>query len=80
MEKRSLYPMKRKLYSAVIALGLVILPSTAFAEGNEKNEPEHSIKEAHEGFDSGELLAAGAGIVIALGIAFTVGRRSRKKD
>ncbi|CAB4748505.1 unannotated protein [freshwater metagenome] len=72
--------MKRKIFSALLATGLFILPSTAFAEGNEKNEPEHSIEGAHEGFEVGELLAAGGGIAIALGIAFTVGRRSRKKD
>ena len=33
-----------------------------------------------EGLDGGELLAAGSGLVIALGLAFMIGRRSRKKD
>jgi hypothetical protein len=72
--------MKRKLFSAVLATLLLILPTVAFADGDEKNEPEHSIEDAHEGVEGGELVAAGAGVVIALGIAFTVGRRSRKKD
>ena len=72
--------MKRKLFSAVLATLLLMLPTVAFADGDEKNEPEHSIEEAHEGVEGGELVAAGAGVVIALGIAFTVGRRSRKKD
>lgn len=72
--------MQRKLFSAVLALSLLMVPNIAFAEGNEKNEPEHSIEDAHEGIEGGELFAAGAGVVIALGIAFTVGRRSRKKD
>ncbi len=51
-----------------------------FADGDEENEPEHSIEDAHEGVEGGELFAAGAGLIVALGIAFTVGRRSRKKD
>ena len=72
--------MKRKLFSGLISLGLVFLPSTALAEGNEKQEPEHSITEAHEGFDIGELFAAGAGLALATGLAFVIGRRSRKKD
>lgn len=72
--------MQRKLFSAVLALSLLMVPNIAFAEGNEKNEPEHSIEDAHEGIEGGELFAAGAGVLIALGIAFTVGRRSRKKD
>ena len=72
--------MKRKLFSAVLATLLLMLPTVAFADGDEKNEPEHSIEDAHEGVEGGELFAAGAGVVIALGIAFTVGRRSRKKD
>ena len=71
--------MKRKLFSAVLATLLLMLPTVAFADGDE-NEPEHSIQDAHEGVEGGELFAAGAGVVIALGIAFTVGRRSRKKD
>ena len=72
--------MKRKLFSAVLATLLLMLPTVAFADGDEKNEPEHSIEDAHEGVEGGELFAAGAGVVIALGIAFAVGRRSRKKD
>ena len=72
--------MKQKLFSGVLTLGLVFLPTAALADGDEKNEPEHSITEAHEGLDGGELLAAGSGLVIALGLAFMIGRRSRKKD
>ena len=72
--------MKQKLFSGVLTLGLVFLPTAALADGDEKNEPEHSISEAHEGLDGGELLAAGSGLVIALGLAFLIGRRSRKKD
>jgi len=76
--------MKRKLFSGLLAvgitLGLSILPTSALAEGNEKGEPEHSITDAHEGFDGGELFAAGTGVVLAAGLAFAIGRRSRKKD
>ncbi len=72
--------MKVKVFSTLFAIALFIFPNSAFASDNEKNEPEHSITDAHEGFDSAELLAAGAGLVIAVGIAFTIGRRSRKKD
>jgi hypothetical protein len=72
--------MKRKLFSGLLALGLAILPTAAFAEGNEGNEPEHSITDAHEGIEGGELFAAGAGLVLALGLAFVIGRRSSKKD
>ncbi|CAB4737486.1 unannotated protein [freshwater metagenome] len=72
--------MKRKLFSGLVALGLVILPSTTFADEHGRNGPEHSITEAHEGIEGGELFAAGAGLVLALGLAFAIGRRSRKKD
>jgi hypothetical protein len=72
--------MKLKLFSGLLTLGLVFLPTAALADGDERNEPEHSITEAHEGLDGGELLAAGSGLVIALGLAFMIGRRSRKKD
>ena len=72
--------MKRKLFSGLLTLGLVFLPTAALAEGDEKNEPEHSITDAHEGLDGGELFAAGSGLVVALGLAFIIGRRSRKKD
>jgi len=72
--------MKRKMFSLILTCGLLLLPTTGFADGDEKDEPEHSIEDAHEGVEGGELFAAGAGLVIALGIAFTVGRRSRKKD
>ncbi|CAB4672716.1 unannotated protein [freshwater metagenome] len=64
----------------MLTTGLLLFPTTAFADGDERNEPEHSVEDAHEGIEGGELFAAGAGLVIALGIAFTVGRRSRKKD
>jgi hypothetical protein len=72
--------MKRKIFSMIFSLlliGAIANPSLALAE--EGNEPEHKISEAHEGIDSTELLAAGAGLVIAVGLAFTIGRRSRKK-
>ena len=78
--------MKQKVFSAIsgiLLVGAITLPATAFAEENERNErndPEHSISEAHEGIEGGELFAAGAGLVIAIGLAFVIGRRSRKKD
>lgn len=72
--------MKRKLISSLIILGLVALPTTAFADDHDRNEPEHSISDAHEGIEGGEFLAAGAGLVVALGLAFMIGRRSKKKD
>jgi hypothetical protein len=72
--------MKRKLFSSLMIMGLLIFPTSAFAEGNEGNEPEHKISEAHEGIEGGELFAAGAGLVIALGLAFMIGRRSSKRD
>jgi hypothetical protein len=68
------------MYSLILACGLTIFPTVGFADGDEENEPEHSIEDAHEGVEGGELFAAGAGLIVALGIAFTVGRRSRKKD
>jgi hypothetical protein len=72
--------MKEKVFSALLAIGLFICPASAIAAGTETNEPEHSITGAHEGFDVAELLAAGSAIILAVGIAFTIGRRSRKKD
>jgi len=72
--------MKVKVFPALILIALFIFPNSAFAAGTEKNEPEHSIVGAHEGIEGAELFAVGAGLVIALGIAFTIGRRSRKND
>jgi len=72
--------MKEKGFSALLTIGLFLFPASAIAAGSENNEPEHSIRDAHEGFDVSELLAAGSGIALAVGIAFTIGRRSRKKD
>lgn len=72
--------MKRKIFSMIsglLLIGAIASPSLAFAE--EGNEPEHKISESHEGIHSTELFAAGAGLVIAVGLAFVIGRRSRKK-
>ena len=60
--------------------GAPLAMSPALADEDEANEPEHKISEAHEGIEVGEYLAVGAGLLIAGGIAFTVGRRSGKKD
>ncbi|CAB4698323.1 MAG: hypothetical protein F2672_02320 [Actinobacteria bacterium] len=72
--------MKKRISALILALGMVAIPATSFADGNEKNEPEHSITDAHEGIEGGELFAAGAGLVLALGLAYFIGRRSNKKD
>jgi hypothetical protein len=72
--------MKRKIFSAIsglLLIGTLTSPSLAFAE--EGNEPEHKISNAHEGVEGIELFVAGAGVVIAVGIAYVIGRRSRKK-
>jgi hypothetical protein len=74
--------MKEKMFSVIsgiLLLGAIALPATAFAEDNDRNDPEHSITEAHEGIEGGELFAAGAGVVIAIGLAYVIGRRSSKK-
>jgi hypothetical protein len=74
--------MKEKMFSVIsgiLLLGAIALPATAFAEESERNDPEHSITEAHEGIEGGELFAAGAGVVIAIGLAYVIGRRSSKK-
>jgi len=74
--------MKEKMFSVIsgiLLLGAIALPATAFAEENEQNDPEHSITEAHEGIEGGELFAAGAGVVVAIGLAYVIGRRSSKK-
>jgi hypothetical protein len=75
--------MKRKIFSMIsgfLLLGAIALPATAFADEDEKNDPEHSITEAHEGIEVEELFAVGAGLVIAAGLAFAIGRRSGKKQ
>jgi hypothetical protein len=74
--------MKQKLFSAIswfLLLGAIALPASAFADEDERDDPEHSITEAHEGIEGGELFAAGAGLVIAIGLAYAIGRRSGKK-
>ena len=74
--------MKQKFFSAislVLLLGAITLPASAFADDDDRNEPEHSITEAHEGIEGGELFAAGAGLVVAIGLAYAIGRRSGKK-
>ena len=77
--------MKQKFFSAislVLLLGAITLPASAFADDDDRkhrNDPEHSITEAHEGVEGGELFAAGAGLVIAIGLAYAIGRRSGKK-
>lgn len=72
--------MKKRISALILALGMAAIPATSFADGHEKNEPEHSIEGAHEGIEGGELFAAGAGLVLALGLAYFIGRRSNKKD
>mgnify|MGYP006075194985 CR=1 FL=1 len=74
--------MKEKIFPIFFGLFLLsglALPTSAFAEENERNDPEHSITEAHEGVEAAELIAVGAGLVIAIGLAFVIGRRSGKK-
>jgi hypothetical protein len=75
--------MKQKVFSVIsgiILIGTITLPATAFAGEHERNDPEHSITEAHEGIEGGELFAAGAGLAIAIGLAYLIGRRSGKKQ
>jgi hypothetical protein len=75
--------MKQKIFSVIsgiLLLGAIALPATAYAEENERNDPEHSVTEAHEGIESAEWLAVGAGLIIAGGLAFVIGRRSGKKQ
>ena len=74
--------MKQEFFSAIsgiLLLSAITLPASAFADEDERNDPEHSITEAHEGIEGGELFAAGAGLVIAIGLAYAIGRRSGKK-
>ena len=74
--------MKRKLFSAIsgiLLLASIALPTSVFADKDDRNDPEHSITEAHEGVEGGELFAAGGGLVIAIGLAFAIGRRSGRK-
>jgi hypothetical protein len=75
--------MKQKIFSVIsgiLLLGAIALPATAYAEENERNDPEHSVTEAHEGIESAEWLAVGAGLIIAGGLAFVIGQRSGKKQ
>jgi hypothetical protein len=75
--------MKQKIFSVIsgiLLIGAIALPATAFADEDERNDPEHSITEAHEGIEGEELFAVGAGLVIAIGLAFAIGRRSGKKQ
>jgi len=75
--------MKQKIFSVIsgiLLIGAIALPATAFADEDERNDPEHSITEAHEGIEGEELFAVGAGLVIAIGLAFVIGRRSGKKQ
>ncbi|CAB4336578.1 unannotated protein [freshwater metagenome] len=77
--------MKQRIFSAISAVVLlgaitsVTFSPLALADDHGKEHPEHSITDAHEGIEGGELLAAGGGIVIAIGLAYAIGRRSGKK-
>ena len=74
--------MKQKYFSAIsviLLLGAITFPAATFADERERNDPEHSITEAHEGIEVVEFVAVGAGLVIAVGLAFLIGRRSGKK-
>ena len=74
--------MKQKLFSiisGILLLFAIALPSSVFADEDDRNDPEHSRTEAHEGIEGGELFAAGAGLAIAIGLAYAIGRRSGKK-
>jgi hypothetical protein len=68
------------LFAIFLAIGAPLALSPAQADEDEAGEPENEIAEAHEGIEVEEYLAVGAGLLIAGGIAFTVGRRSGKKD
>jgi len=75
--------MKQKIFlviSGILLIGAITQPAMAFAEENEGIDPEHSITEAHEGIESAEWLAVGAGLIVAGGLAFVIGRRSGKKQ
>lgn len=75
--------MKQKIFSVISGIllaGAIALPGSAFADEDERNDPEHSITEAHEGIEGEELFAVGAGLIIAIGLAFAIGRRSGKKQ
>ena len=77
--------MKQKFFSiisGILLLFAIALPTSVIADEDDRNhrdDPEHSITEAHEGIEGGELFAAGAGLVIAIGLAYAIGRRSGKK-
>lgn len=72
--------MKSKILSAIAISGILLIgiPASSFAEDGNGDRVKHEVSEP-QGFEGSQILIVGGAIVIASGLAFTIGRRTRKK-
>jgi len=73
--------MKSKILSAMAISGILIfgIPSAAIADEGAGDHVKHEVSEP-QGFEGSQIIIVGGAIVIASGLAFTIGRRTRKKN
>jgi len=73
--------MKSKILSAMAISGILIfgIPSAAIADEGGGDHVKHEVSEP-QGFEGSQIIVVGGAIVIASGLAFTIGRRTRKKN
>jgi len=73
--------MRSKILSAMAISGILIfgIPSAAIADEGAGDHVKHEVSEP-QGFEGSQIIIVGGAIVIASGLAFTIGRRARKKN
>jgi hypothetical protein len=72
--------MKSKILSAVVISGILLfgIQATALADEGAGDHVKHEVSEP-QGFEGTQIIVVGGAVVIASGLAFTIGRRTRKK-
>ena len=72
--------MKFKALSVLTFSGILLfgIPTTVHAEDGAGDQVKHEVSEP-QGFEGSQIIVVGGAILIASGLAFTIGRRTRKK-
>ena len=72
--------MKSKTLSTLAISGILLfgIPTFGFAEDGDGDRVKHEVSEP-QGFEGSQIIVVGGAILIASGLAFTIGRRTRKK-